>query len=712
MHLRPAALRFSIVLAAVLLIAPASADTYAHEFSFGSLGSGDGQFNNPFGIAVNASGYVCVADTNNYRIQVFSADGTRITGWGSFGIGDSQFMFPYAVAVNASGSVHVADNGAHKLKCFTPSGALLGVHPFPENVRGIAIDGASPAFCTDWKTATLNRYNATYGHESAWGGSGSGDGTFLKPTGIAVTAAGVVVADTDNNRVQVISGDGTFLRKWPADTIAGDAGGDFDHPYDVAVNTSGFLFVTDTGNDRVEIFTAEGEYLDTFSCHDPRGIAIGPGDRVYVTSAADDCVHVYRIPPPPSVTGIAPSSALRGTLCLAVTVNGSDFQDNPAVSLRRGGDVIPAENVTRLSPSAIACTFNLSAAGAGTWDVGVVNDDGKEGTLPGGFAVVNPPPHIAAIAPDEGVSGDTLDGVVITGSGFLSSPAITLRSPGLPDIVAGCVVRINATRLSCSLDLAGSTAGARDVIVGNPDGQQDTLAAGFTVRPPATPAPTATPAPEPLKTGDGGASSTGAGYAADIGPGENCTLRFSTGPLQTVTLKFGVPVDSVLVTAEECPLPPGVRRPNGTLYRCAEVTLYRIDEEEVEAAWFTFAIPVSWLEGEGFPPAGVAMLRLHDGSWQELPTACTGEKEGRAWFVSRSPGCSLFAIICRADSSPDTDTGTAAGGELLETPAPTPSPAASRPPDPAGAPPAPKSPLVAAPVLSLPLTLLLRRHRR
>jgi hypothetical protein len=116
------------------------------------------------------------------------------------------------------------------------------------------------------------------------------------------------------------------------------------------------------------------------------------------------------------------------------------------------------------------------------------------------------------------------------------------------------------------------------------------------------------------------------------------------------------------------------------------------------------------------------MLRFHDGGWQDLPTIFVEERDGMAWFRATSPGCSLFAIICKADSS-GVNTGDVGEGASRDTiaptaaPAPVPSltPAEPLPPDPAGSTPAPtpapQSPLAAAPLLSLPLALLLRRHR-
>ncbi len=41
----------------------------------GAHGTGDGQFVNPYGIAIDSSGYVYVTDGENSRIQVFAPDG-------------------------------------------------------------------------------------------------------------------------------------------------------------------------------------------------------------------------------------------------------------------------------------------------------------------------------------------------------------------------------------------------------------------------------------------------------------------------------------------------------------------------------------------------------------------------------------------------------------------------------------------------------------
>lgn len=54
---------------------------YIFVTSWGSPGSGNGQFNWPQGIAVDSSGYVYVADTQNYRIQKFDSSGNFKMTW-------------------------------------------------------------------------------------------------------------------------------------------------------------------------------------------------------------------------------------------------------------------------------------------------------------------------------------------------------------------------------------------------------------------------------------------------------------------------------------------------------------------------------------------------------------------------------------------------------------------------------------------------------
>jgi hypothetical protein len=86
----------------------------------------------------------------------------------------------------------------------------------------------------------------------AWGNHGSGDGQFDLPSGIAVDSSGnVYVADRDNYRVQVFNNAGVFLGKWGS---FGSGDGQFLYPWGIAIDSIGNVYVLDFGNYRVQVF--------------------------------------------------------------------------------------------------------------------------------------------------------------------------------------------------------------------------------------------------------------------------------------------------------------------------------------------------------------------------------------------------------------------------------------------------------------------------
>ncbi|MDQ3718626.1 MAG: 6-bladed beta-propeller, partial [Thermoproteota archaeon] len=68
----------------------------------------------------DSSDNIFIADRANDRIQVFDNNGNFITKWGSIGSGDGQFNSPVGVAVGADGRVYVTDVGNARIQVFRP----------------------------------------------------------------------------------------------------------------------------------------------------------------------------------------------------------------------------------------------------------------------------------------------------------------------------------------------------------------------------------------------------------------------------------------------------------------------------------------------------------------------------------------------------------------------------------------------------------------
>jgi len=136
-------------------------------------------------------------------------------------------------------------------------------------------------------TANSQATNAGGGYKvvGTWGKIGTGNGQFASShNGIAVDKAGsVYIADTDNNRVQVFSKAGAFVRKWGA---IGSGNGQFAGAEDIAVAPDGTVWVADRGNLRVQAFSSGGAFrtsIATTRTEGAQGVAVDADGNVFVS---------------------------------------------------------------------------------------------------------------------------------------------------------------------------------------------------------------------------------------------------------------------------------------------------------------------------------------------------------------------------------------------------------------------------------------------
>ena len=256
-------------------------------------GSNDGKgaeatFNCPTGLARDKQGNLYVADTDNHVIRRVSPAGDVVVFAGVPGVPGSGngcgsevgFNSPQGIAVDARGFLFVADTGNHTIRQITSEGKVTtiagsatnaGITDGPadsarfQSPAGIALGADGSLFITDMTAHNIRKLSAgsvsTVAGKAGVAGAKNGTGTaaeFNSPMGIAILQnESLLVADSGNHCIRQVS-----ISRRTVTTFAGalGVGGDADgkkadsrfmHPSDVTTDTRGNVFVTDTSNGTV-----------------------------------------------------------------------------------------------------------------------------------------------------------------------------------------------------------------------------------------------------------------------------------------------------------------------------------------------------------------------------------------------------------------------------------------------------------------------------
>lgn len=289
---------------------------YRYEFvtKWGSMGSGDGQFDQPWGIAaegfnnVYGNDNIYVADKNNARIQKFSSAGTFITKWGRQGNGDGEFNNPHGVAVNKYGAVYVTALYNDNVQKFNSNGSFIlkwggsgsGSSQF-NSPRGIAVGQFDRTCVSEQGNYRLQVFSTSGVFVTMWGSQGSGDGQFDAPFGVAVDNLwNVYVVEAGNNRVQKFTESGSFVSKWGS---SGTGDGQFSQPSGIAADREGYIYVGDRTNHRVQKFTSDGVFMTKWGSNgvgngqfnNPWGVAVDGSGNVYVADMDNHRIQKFRM---------------------------------------------------------------------------------------------------------------------------------------------------------------------------------------------------------------------------------------------------------------------------------------------------------------------------------------------------------------------------------------------------------------------------------
>jgi hypothetical protein len=274
---------------------------------FGQRGGDDSGFYLPVGIGIDASGNMVITDALNGRVKVHSKTNNQfLYNFGTNGSDNGQFKVESinpveGVACFMNGNIIVADTSNHRVQVFNSAGTFIsafgssgsnnGQFNFP---RGVAIDRRNNnIIVSDTQNHRIQVFSETGTFIRTFGWYGASDGEFKMPSGVCIDLNGnIYVADTNNQRVQVFSETGTFIRKFGS---SGSGNGEFTSPRGIAIDPAGKIAVIDYFPERLQVFNNDGTFRTamntgtyggtTYTLNRPMGVAINTAGEIIVTNS-------------------------------------------------------------------------------------------------------------------------------------------------------------------------------------------------------------------------------------------------------------------------------------------------------------------------------------------------------------------------------------------------------------------------------------------
>lgn len=268
---------------------------YKALLSFGSEGTGRGEFDGPGSIAVSEkTGNIAIVDESNKRVHLFDCGWKYLRTIGNKWI-SKRINEPESVAFTASDAVIVIHGEfleSRKMSVFSQRGMFIRhITEYLNEPRGVSVTNDGHMVVCDEgddkikvlspdARELLQSFSARYCNSSPLFAIYHQD-TFF-------------VCFDDVYCIKVFNKDGVFLRDIGSE---GSGDGQFDRPVGLAIDKFNNLIVCDRGNKRLQVFSLDGKFVNSFGLESnlgcPESVAVTENGHVLVSDYSSDCIYVF-----------------------------------------------------------------------------------------------------------------------------------------------------------------------------------------------------------------------------------------------------------------------------------------------------------------------------------------------------------------------------------------------------------------------------------
>ena len=339
--------------------------------------------NLPFGLAVDGSGNVYIADTGHNAIQEWFAATQQVTTLVATGLNG-----PHGIALDAQGNLYIADAYDNAVKKWAPAQGLITLAPSGLNFPvGVAVDSQGNIYIADFGNNAIKQWNAATPGITTTIVPG-----LSNPTGVAVDAAGnVYIANFRGNEIDQWNPTNQQL------TCLISQGLSF--PNAVALDAQGNVYLMDGNNNAIKEWTAATQAVSTLitpGVNGSFGIAADAQGNLYIANTSIGAIlkysSAYLVVPanmregPQAGTDTVPVEMLGGTLALTATsdqswltitstggtVIGFAFQANTCITSRIAHITVMGQTMTVTQSGDVPAIVSRSAGDGQSTPVGQV----------------------------------------------------------------------------------------------------------------------------------------------------------------------------------------------------------------------------------------------------------------------------------------------------------------------------------------------------